>query len=823
VRLPATVRSEGPTGQHGLFPETQSSRTEPSGSPQPSSRPAIESTPVHGLTGEAPHPAAHGTSQHSGSGLEQPHDQPHPLSTHPRDGEPPVPPDQLPRDDANREQRLAEAGQATPIRLDEHSVSHPPAGPSPEGSGGPVPRRKRTGDDLGGNAHEPFDRQSDAPGGTSDRDNVQRQRPQTRSDGAHASHDDDGDAHPTASAARPKGKEKEPERPIASDESTHAKIEVAAKGAGAEVKSESDIGPEIHATAHAGARPEKPLEHVSDVPAAQAEALKQFSGTVSALSDEVRNLGERPGLTDDPMLGAAFDKVEAGANKLLSLGVDPSKVSKEVAAGFGHGSGTSSPARVSLVDQHASVDRASWDDTFHEVRNEWQDSLITERVAGEDWARAAQGPGEGSGGSGTRLAAAENYAQQLVRKAVAKADLRALGVDVDEARALAAQSEAARKNEMRLLGGLYRPARAGGPSGSGRASGSGSATGQSNTTPAQERTPPLDGLSFGGDRYQFDYQDVTYDRIFSRNGNLIGVSFPTLPTDRSTVRDWAGKRDRTSDRMVYYVNAQTTRQAGSASETTSYSIDDSYDAPWDRRPVYVHAHGTNEFFHISVRVTDRSGRSVSQRMKVDGQTFAKILLNNRHYVEAASNTSRDYGLLMSCISGHPQGSAASDMAAYLHSQGWNQSWFAPTGLSFRLLNIPGSPNASGIGWGPAWDITGTYEVARYVRLDPPAQQSSTTHGTAYGTYSSNQTGAPASYESASTSSNYTYAPATGEGYPPADDYPSTGYMDIGESHMGAWGAGADIEFEAGVESEIQTQAHIGEFSEMADSWRHGYH
>jgi hypothetical protein len=164
-------------------------------------------------------------------------------------------------------------------------------------------------------------------------------------------------------------------------------------------------------------------------------------------------------------------------------------------------------------------------------------------------------------------------------------------------------------------------------------------------------------------------------------------------------------------------------------------------APWSSRPLLVRCHAFGDLFRVQVDV----GHGDLRKINVDGGTLAKILRWCPYYQLAARDAPGGNGLLMSCVSGHPQGSAASDLAKYMHAHGSKRSWFAPTGIGHELGDIPGRPGTSGVGSTQAWNLhDGTPITEKFKRYGPSDHAS--------GSYASGSS-AHASGSDASGSSN----------------------------------------------------------------------
>ncbi|WP_217169888.1 hypothetical protein [Streptomyces sp. AC512_CC834] len=229
---------------------------------------------------------------------------------------------------------------------------------------------------------------------------------------------------------------------------------------------------------------------------------------------------------------------------------------------------------------------------------------------------------------------------------------------------------------------------------------------QGGQTTVHGRGGPLDALDSRGNYYKFDHRDVRAKALRNDAGEIIGISFPTQAGDTEKVTAWAKAPNRTSDVEVYTVTL-----SGDVRRPTM-SVGAASPAPWSSRPIYVHAHASNEFFNIPVE----TGNGV-KALKVDGATFGEILRNHPGFREASRNTPGRDGLLMSCASGHPNATAAAEMAQHMHSKGSTRTWHAPTGNGVRMH--PQGSNTSAYGATQSWDFQGNAIPGGFVSFPPP--------------------------------------------------------------------------------------------------------
>jgi hypothetical protein len=236
--------------------------------------------------------------------------------------------------------------------------------------------------------------------------------------------------------------------------------------------------------------------------------------------------------------------------------------------------------------------------------------------------------------------------------------------------------------------------------------------------PAHGPGGSLDGLDSHGNYYKFDHRHVKAKRLADHQGVLIGISFPTQPGDVERVTAWAKQPRRTSDVEVYNVTVSGTMQQ------PIYQVGSAMQAPWSGRPLYIHAHASDQFFEVPVDV-GTSGNPHVIKLKVYGDTFSTIVRRHPGFQEALRNNPGADGLLMSCLSGHPDATAAAELAKGMHDHGSRQTWYAPTGMGVRMNPLPGTEDASGYGSAQTWDAQGRPMGGGFVAFPPPRR----THGT----------------------------------------------------------------------------------------------
>lgn len=155
------------------------------------------------------------------------------------------------------------------------------------------------------------------------------------------------------------------------------------------------------------------------------------------------------------------------------------------------------------------------------------------------------------------------------------------------------------------------------------------------------------------------------------NGNVIGVSYPTKPTDATKVPAWAGKPNRTSD-ASYIPDYNNTPGGGKP-------------APWSgQTPFYAHAHANPNHFAVNVNTAAPGQPPNYVKVHIDGTNHGNLLQSNSHFQNASGANPHRPVVYMSCGSGNPAGNAAASSANVVHGGGHSGDIFAPSGSGVRI-------------------------------------------------------------------------------------------------------------------------------------------
>ncbi|KAA2264234.1 hypothetical protein F0L68_08330 [Solihabitans fulvus] len=192
--------------------------------------------------------------------------------------------------------------------------------------------------------------------------------------------------------------------------------------------------------------------------------------------------------------------------------------------------------------------------------------------------------------------------------------------------------------------------------------------------------PMLTGTS-GGQTHYFRPGDVHSIPMVGASGQVFGMSFPSKDADPAGVVKWASQPNRTSD--TTYISGQTVPKSGGGK---GFQQQWQVDAPWDRPPVYSHAHANPNAFGVRVDGGTSSHVLDGQRLdytklSVDGAAHGQALAANGYYQALSGGDPHRPLVYMSCNSGNPVGNAAASSAAAL---GHGGPVYAPTGTGWRM-------------------------------------------------------------------------------------------------------------------------------------------
>lgn len=214
-------------------------------------------------------------------------------------------------------------------------------------------------------------------------------------------------------------------------------------------------------------------------------------------------------------------------------------------------------------------------------------------------------------------------------------------------------------------------------------------------TPTGPKPPAkLQGTDVHGNPVSFDATDVQSIPLKDSNGNVIGVSFPTKPSDPAAVTRWAGM-NRTSD--TQFSPATPSTVSTPSGPKPSWAFAPAQNAPWSGggTPVYVHAHANPNQFAVNVNTGTASNPNWT-KVRIDGTTHGQVIASNQHYQQAAGANPNSPLVLMSCSSARPGGTAASSAAAYLQGHGENRDVYAPTGTGIRRTSAATNTSFYGV-------------------------------------------------------------------------------------------------------------------------------
>lgn len=227
----------------------------------------------------------------------------------------------------------------------------------------------------------------------------------------------------------------------------------------------------------------------------------------------------------------------------------------------------------------------------------------------------------------------------------------------------------------------------------------------------------LKGWTPHGRRVSFEVGDVHTIPLKDRDGNVIGVSFPSRRGDAGSIKRWARAKNRTGDRTYFLGNARDGKSLWSA-----HNEPQAHPAPWTDRvsgrpPVYINAHGSPNSFDVAIR--NSKGHLV--KVNIDGETMGRIIAGNKHFQQAGARLSDRPVVFLSCNAGTARGSAAKSAAKHLHDTGaLRADAYAATGE----VNLTTNPltGTSKIGVEAQTDVTGKPTTPWTVQRAPTPTQ-----------------------------------------------------------------------------------------------------
>ncbi|WP_236795217.1 WXG100 family type VII secretion target [Amycolatopsis sp. GM8] len=169
----------------------------------------------------------------------------------------------------------------------------------------------------------------------------------------------------------------------------------------------------------------------------------------------------------------------------------------------------------------------------------------------------------------------------------------------------------------------------------------------------------------------FEPGQVVFKPLLDRNGEVVGICFPTKRGDVDEAARWLGKPNRTSD-STYVHDFRPGADYTSAPTKPS---------PWaGQKPFYIYGHANPDEYAVAVR---RPGGGTDINT-IDGATHGKLVSDNYFFQQASRANPHRPVVYTSCLSGHPDGTAAADSAAAVHVGGHKGTAYAPTGTVYSI-------------------------------------------------------------------------------------------------------------------------------------------
>ena len=202
------------------------------------------------------------------------------------------------------------------------------------------------------------------------------------------------------------------------------------------------------------------------------------------------------------------------------------------------------------------------------------------------------------------------------------------------------------------------------------------------------------GTDAAGRFRRFRAEDVVNAPLLDRNGQVVGVTFPSRRGDVGSKQRWARADFRSAD-IVHY--AFWNKKPGA--RKPDWAFGRRREAPWaaespGKRPIYVHAHAGSRTFHVDVR----TGRWSTTSIEIDGATYGELLADNRHLERALLSHPDSPFVLLSCSPAEAGGTAAKTMAEYLHTKGaLSNDIYAARGDVMTQTSLGGKEKSSLVG------------------------------------------------------------------------------------------------------------------------------
>ncbi|MGI5221498.1 hypothetical protein [Nocardia sp. CA-290969] len=204
----------------------------------------------------------------------------------------------------------------------------------------------------------------------------------------------------------------------------------------------------------------------------------------------------------------------------------------------------------------------------------------------------------------------------------------------------------------------------------------------------------LVGTDAAGNFRLFRAEDVVNVPLRNRDGEVIGVSFPSRRGDAESKQRWARADLRSAD-FVHYAFWNKTPGA----RKPSWAFGRRREAPWatdspGKQPIYIHAHARSRTFDVKIK----TGRWSSSVVQIDGPTYGELIADNQHLERALLSRPDSPFVLLSCSPAETGGVAAKTLAEHLHTKGaLSNDIYAAKGEVMTRTSLRGDEKSSLVG------------------------------------------------------------------------------------------------------------------------------